>query len=59
VKLSDDIELMMNDDIVARKSQVDKHKQFLQGNALQIASMDKLFTDLTTQLHAEKSRQRI
>ncbi len=49
----------MNDDIVARKSKLQEHKAFLQQNAMQIAQMDKLFTDLTTQLHAEKSRERV
>ncbi len=59
VRLSEDIEAMMNDDIIARKSKLDEHKAFLQQNAMQIAQMDKLFTDLTTQLHAEKSRERV
>lgn len=50
---------MMNDDIVARKSKLQEHKDFLQKNAMQIAQMDRLFTDLTIQFHAERSRGRV
>ncbi len=59
VKLSSRIEMMMNDKILARKSELQAHQQFLQGNAMQIAHMDRLFSELTTQLHAQRSRERI
>lgn len=59
IKLSSRIEMMMNDKIVARKAELQAHQQFLQGNAMQIAHMDRLFSDLTTQLHAQRSRERI
>lgn len=59
IKLSSRIEMMMNDKIIARKAELQAHQQFLQGNAMQIAHMDRLFSDLTTQLHAQRSRERI
>ncbi len=59
VKLSSRIEMMMNDKITARKSELQAHQQFLQGNAMQIAQMDRLFSELTTQLHAQKSQERV
>lgn len=59
VKLSSRIEMMMNDKILARKSELQAHQQFLQGNAMQIGHMDRLFSELTTQLHAQRSRDRI
>lgn len=58
-KLSASIEWQMNAAIVARKEILEKHQKFLQSNAIQIAQMDRLFSDLTNQLHAQKSRERI
>ena len=59
IKLSSEIENMMNDRMIVRKAELEKHKEFLQGNARQIAQMDRLFSDMTTQLHAQKSMERI
>lgn len=56
---SENIENMMNDRILAEKSKLDKHKVFLQENAMQIAQMDRLFSELTSNLATERSMERM
>lgn len=59
IKISSRIEESMNAKIVAKKADLDSQRVFLESNAIQIAQMDRLYSELTNQLHAQRSRERI
>lgn len=59
IKISSRIEESMNAKIVAKKADLDSQRVFLESNAIQIAQMDRLYSELTNQLHVQHSRERI